>query len=102
MEDNYNPKPVTAAHYGEPCELIDADEQKGFELIEEGLEELDELIKEFSDVLTEKLGCTKVYEHKIETNSDIPIRQKPYKLSPDKKVALIDQTDSSNVSRWSN
>ena len=87
MEDNYNPKPVIIAHYSEPCEPIDADERKNFEPIEDGREELDQLIKEFSDVLTEKLGCTKVYEHKIETNSEIPVRQKPYKLSPNKKVA---------------
>ena len=88
--DNYNPKPVIVAHYSEPREPIGADERKNFE---EGREELDQLIKEFSDVLTEKLGCTKVYEHKIETNSEIPVRQKPYKLSPTKKVAWNKQID---------
>ena len=93
MEDNYNPKLVIVAHYSEPSELIDADERKDFELIEEGREELEQLIKEFSDVLSEKLGCTKVYEHKIETDSDIPVRQKPYKLSPNKKMALNKQID---------
>ena len=44
MEDNYNPKPVIVAHYSEPCEHIDADERKDFEPIEEGPEELDQLI----------------------------------------------------------
>ena len=93
VEDNYNSKPVIVTHYSEPCEPIDADERKDFELIEEGVEELEQLIKEFSDFFTEKLGCTNVYEHKIETDSDIPVRQKPYKLSPNKKVALNKQTD---------
>ena len=77
MEDNYNHKPVIVAHYSEPCEPIDVNERKDFELIEEGRGELEQLIKEFSDVLIEKLGCTKVYEHKLEINSDIPVRQKP-------------------------
>ena len=49
------------------------------------------MIEEFSDVRTEKLGCTKVYEHKIDTVSDILIRQKPHKLSPYKKAALNQQ-----------
>ena len=51
------------------------------------------MIEEFSDVRTEKLGCTKVYEHKIDTFSDILIRQKPHKLSPYKKAALNQQID---------
>ena len=93
VEDNYNPKPVIVTHHSEPCEPIDADERKDFELIEEGREELEQLIKEFSDVFTEKFGCTKVYEHKIETNSDIPVGQKPYKLSPSMKVTLNKQID---------
>ena len=109
VEDNYDPESVIVAHYSEPCEPIDADERKDFEPIEEGREELEQLIKEFSDVLTEKLGCTKVYEHKIETNSHIPVRQKPYKLSPNKKVALNKQIDqmladgviSPSTSPWS-
>lgn len=37
---------------------------------------------ENSDVCTDKLGCTGVLQHKIFLTHQVPIKQKPYRVSP--------------------
>ncbi|XP_069972952.1 uncharacterized protein [Penaeus vannamei] len=73
-EDNYNNncKPV----YFE----TDSDNNIniGSELSESQVDDLKVILKEFSDVLTNKSGLTDSIEHAIHMNTDKPVRQKPY------------------------
>ena len=46
------------------------------------------LIKEFSSVLTPKLGLTKLIEYKINLSDQKVIRLPPYKLSPPKMEVM--------------
>ena len=43
-------------------------------------EQVSSLLIEFSDVLSDVPGCTKLMEHKIMTTSDTPVRLKPYPI----------------------
>ena len=49
---------------------------------------IQKLIKEFSTVLTPKLGLTKLIEYKINLSDHKVIRLPPYKLSPPKMEVM--------------
>lgn len=70
---------------------------KPYPLTDSQRNELDEILREFQDVLADKddpLGQTDRVEHKIITEHEIPIRQKPYRLSPAQKETLEKELDS--------
>nr|CAD7424998.1 unnamed protein product [Timema monikensis] len=48
------------------------------------------LMKEFPDVLTSKIGCTDIMTHSIELNNLTPVRSKPYYYAPPKLQILKD------------
>ncbi|XP_069971005.1 uncharacterized protein [Penaeus vannamei] len=52
----------------------------GSELSESQVDDLKVILKEFSDVLTDKPGLTDSIEHVIHMNTDKPVRQKPYPI----------------------
>ena len=49
--------------------------------------ELDSLLHEFPDVLSNKVGCTNLVECKFEVTGD-PVAQKPYKCGPFKRAII--------------
>ena len=54
---------------------------------------MQKLIKEFSSVLTPKLGLTKLIEYKINLSDQKVIRLPPYKLSPHKVAVSYTHLD---------
>uniref|UniRef100_A0A8C1GVQ7 Reverse transcriptase domain-containing protein n=1 Tax=Cyprinus carpio TaxID=7962 RepID=A0A8C1GVQ7_CYPCA len=66
-------------------------------------------LKQNSDVCTDVLGKTSVLTHRVYVNQDVPIRQKPYRVSPTKQKVikqLIDEMLAADViepssSAWS-
>lgn len=52
----------------------------GSESSESQVDDLKVILKEFSDVLTDKPGLTDSIEHVIHMNTDKPVRQKPYPI----------------------
>ncbi|XP_069973556.1 uncharacterized protein [Penaeus vannamei] len=52
----------------------------GSESSESQVDDLKVILKEFSDVLTDKPGLTDSIEHVIHLNTDKPVRQKPYPI----------------------
>ena len=58
--------------------------------------ELDELLKEFSEVLADKtdpLGTTDRITHAIDIGDERPIRQQPYRLSSSQKEKLKEEKE---------
>lgn len=61
-----------------------------------------EVLRQFPDVLTERLGVTDRIKYKILLSDPIPVRQAPYRLSPPKMKqlrAIIDQMLAEGVIR---
>lgn len=52
----------------------------GEQLSDSQRQQLQDLLKEFSDVMQNKLGLTDLTEHKIDTGSANPVRLPPYRL----------------------
>ncbi|CAK1580742.1 unnamed protein product [Parnassius mnemosyne] len=54
----------------------------------------------FPSLILEKgiLGCTHLITHKIDTGDSLPIKQRCYRLSPEKQKALINEVDK--MLRW--
>lgn len=50
-------------------------------------------LKKNSDVCTTRLGCTNVLTHKIYLSHDVPIKQKPYRVSPAKPQLIKEHVD---------
>src|SRR5439155_19853 len=51
-------------------------------LTETEQDQIESLIKEFPDVLTDKVGRVAVVKHKIIMTAEAPFKSKPYKASP--------------------
>ena len=65
---------VTNAH------LMDKDKQR-----------LKELLESYPEVCTHKPGRTEVLQHQIHTTSPVPIKQRPYRMSPTKQIIVKEQ-----------
>lgn len=65
---------VTNAH------LMDKDKQR-----------LQELLESYPEVCTHKAGRTEVFQHQIHTTSPVPIKQRPYHMSPTKQIIVKEQ-----------
>jgi len=59
-------------------------------LNKEQLKELMELIEEYSDIFSMSPGLSDIVCHDIELNTEVPVRSKPYKMSP-RQEELVDQ-----------
>uniref|UniRef100_A0A674PAM1 Gypsy retrotransposon integrase-like protein 1 n=1 Tax=Takifugu rubripes TaxID=31033 RepID=A0A674PAM1_TAKRU len=57
-------------------------------LSSEHSEEIKSLISEFSSLFTDKLSCTDLLEHDIDVGDSRPIRQRFYRVSPEKNKIL--------------
>ncbi len=55
--------------------------------------QLKQLLKRNTQVCTSRLGQTNVLKHRIYTNQPVPIKQKPYRMSPGKQALVKEQLE---------
>ncbi|KAI2647959.1 Retrovirus-related Pol polyprotein from transposon 17.6 [Labeo rohita] len=86
------PTPTVPSFEAELADLVEKAVQHA-QLEEEGKRMLLEQLQQNSDVCSTKLGHTKLLSHQIFLTQEVPVKQKPYRVSPAKLKAMKELID---------